>query len=84
MLTPICPHSLAQRPLVLPQNARIDAVVHTRGSEVSLTVDGQQGLALEDGDRVAITRSPHPVDVVASPVRSRFDILRTKLHWGER
>ncbi|MCA9511246.1 MAG: NAD(+)/NADH kinase [Myxococcota bacterium] len=84
VLTPICPHSLAQRPLVLPQASRVDATVRTRGSDVSLTVDGQQGLALEDGDRVTVTRSPHPVEVVASPVRSRFDILRTKLHWGER
>jgi len=84
VLTPICPHSLAQRPLVLPPTTRVDATVRARGGDVSLTVDGQLGLALEDGDHVQVARSPHPIAVVASPARSRFDILRTKLHWGER
>ena len=84
VLTPICPHALTQRPLVLPQTARIDVNVRSRESGVSLTVDGQEGLALQDGDRIQIARSPHPAHIVASPVRTRFDILRTKLHWGAR
>ena len=84
VLTPICPHALTQRPLVLPHSARIEIVVGSPESQVSLTVDGQQGLALEDGDRIEIERSAHPVDIVASPVRNRYEIMRTKLHWGER
>jgi len=84
VLTPICPHALTQRPLVLPHSARVEISVEIRDSEVSLTVDGQQGLALEDGDRIEVARSPHPVDIVASPLRDRYEILRTKLHWGER
>jgi NAD+ kinase len=84
VLTPICPHALTQRPLVLPHTVRIDVKVLSRESEVSLTVDGQQGLALQDGDRIRIARSPHPARIVASPVRNRFEILRTKLHWGAR
>jgi NAD+ kinase len=84
VLTPICPHALTQRPLVLPQSALVEIEVRSRDSEVSLTVDGQEGLALEDGDRISIGRSPHPVDIVASPLRNRYEILRTKLHWGER
>lgn len=84
VLTPICPHALTQRPLVLPQLAHIDIDVRSRESEVSLTVDGQQGLALEDGDRIAIARSPYSVDIVASPDRNRYEILREKLHWGAR
>jgi len=84
VLTPICPHSLTQRPLVLSQSASIDIVVSARGGEVSLTVDGQEGLLLEDGDRISIARSPHSVDIVASPTRTRFDIMRAKVRWGER
>jgi len=84
VLTPICPHALTQRPLVLPHSARVEIVVGTRGGEVSLTVDGQEGLPLRDGDRVLIERSAHPVDIIASPLRTRFDILRAKLRWGER
>ena len=84
VLTPICPHALTQRPLVLPQTSRIDVNVRSRESGVSLTVDGQEGLALQDGDRIRIVRSAHPAHIVASPVRNRFEILRTKLHWGAR
>lgn len=84
VLTPICPHALTQRPLVLPHTVRIDINVRSRESEVSLTVDGQEGLALQDGDRITLERSPHPAYIVASPVRNRFEILRTKLHWGAR
>ncbi len=84
VLTPICPHSLTQRPLVLPVESEIEVVVHTRGGEATITMDGQEGMDLWDGDRVAMRRSPHPVDIIASPLRSRFQILRAKLRWGER
>lgn len=84
VLTPICPHSLTQRPLVLPVDSEIEVVVHTRGGEATITMDGQEGMDLWDGDRVAMRRSPHPVDIIASPLRTRFQILRAKLRWGER
>ena len=54
VLTPICPHSITQRPVVLPRDSRIEVVVHTRGGEVALTVDGQEGLDLTDGDRASL------------------------------
>ena len=44
----------------------------------------QEGMELLDGDRVAMRRSPHPVDIIASPLRTRFQILQAKLRWGER
>ena len=75
---------MQNRPLVLPHSALIVIEVQSSESAVSLTVDGQQGLALEDGDQIAIGRSPYSADLVASPVRNRYEILRTKLHWGER
>jgi len=83
-LTPICPHALTQRPLVLPQTSQVEVKVESHESEVSLTVDGEEGLALEDGDCISIQKSSHPIDIIASPRRSRFDILRAKLRWGER
>lgn len=84
VLTPICPHSLTQRPLVLPVESEIEVVVHTRGGEATITMDGQEGMLLQDGDRVVMRRSPHSVDIVASPLRTRFQILQAKLRWGER
>jgi NAD+ kinase len=82
VLTPICPHALAQRPLVLPDAAKLGITVHPREGAAHLTVDGQLGLALQEGDRIEIAASAHPALFVASPFRSRFDVLRTKLGWG--
>lgn len=83
LLTPICPHTLTQRPLVLPHSSQIEICVRSR-NEVQLTVDGQEGIALREGDIVAVRRSDHPVRLIASPFRSRFEILREKFHWGTR
>ena len=71
VLTPICPHTLTQRPLVLPDHYRIEILVtDTRGGEVHLTVDGQVGVELEQGDRVIASRSAHPALLLVSPHRS--------------
>lgn len=84
VLTPICPHSITQRPVVLPRDSQIEVVMHTRGGALALTVDGQEGLDLVDGDRVIVQPSPHPVETVASPSLTRFQILNSKLRWGDR
>lgn len=84
VLNPICPHSLSHRPVVLPDTTAVDIVVHTSGGEVALTVDGQEWIELADGDRVRVARSPHSVDIVTSPFSDRYQIMRTKLRWGER
>ena len=84
LLTPICPHTLTQRPLVLPDSAHLEVVVHALGGEVQLTVDGQHGDRLEDGDRERVQRSAHPAHLLVAPLRSRFEVLRNKLRWGER
>jgi len=85
VLTPICPHSLTQRPLVLPDTVEVEIVPHALGERASLTVDGQEGLAhLEEGDRIRVCRSEHPVELVASPFLDRYQILHAKLRWGER
>jgi NAD+ kinase len=86
VLTPICPHSLNQRPLVLPQQTEVEIRVQLGpGAEAAtLTVDGQVGLELGHRDRVVTRRSPHDARIVASPFRNRFEILHAKLQWGER
>ncbi len=86
VLTPICPHSLNQRPLVLPHQTEVEVRVElTPGAEAAtLTVDGQEGLELGQHDHVLVKRSPHDAHIVSSPFRNRFDILHTKLHWGDR
>ncbi len=84
VLTPICSHTLTQRPVVLPESTEIEVQTRTRGSAVQLTVDGQEGVQLTESDVVLIRRSDHPIRIVGSPFRSRFEILRQKLRWGER
>ncbi len=85
LLTPICPHTLTQRPLVLPADCTVELRVRdSRGGEVQLTIDGQVGCDVHEGDCIQVTRSPHPVELVVLPERNRFEVMRTKLRWGER
>jgi NAD+ kinase len=85
VLTPICPHTLTQRPLVLPETCRVEVRVQdTRGGEVHLTVDGQVGRELEEGDLVTVQRSERPARLLVPPDRNRFEVMRAKLRWGER
>jgi NAD+ kinase len=85
LVTPICPHTLTHRPLVLPCRCVIDVAVRdAREAEARLTVDGQVGCALGPGDRVRVQRSAHPVSLLARPDRNRFEVMRAKLRWGER
>jgi NAD+ kinase len=85
VLTPICPHTLTQRPLVLPETCVVEIrVLDARGGDVQLTVDGQVGRSLEEGDRVTVRRSPHPARLLVPPGRNRFEVMRKKLRWGAR
>ena len=84
VLTPICPHTLTLRPLVVPDTSRTEILLETRRERVFLTVDGQEGVELADGDIVRVTRAPEPVRLLrTTESRSIFEGLRTKLHWGE-
>ncbi len=85
VLTPICPHALTQRPIVLPETCRVEVeVLDTRGGEVHLTVDGQVGCELKQGDRVEVRTSERPLRLLVPADRNRFEIMRSKLRWGER
>lgn len=82
LATPICPHTLAVRPLILPADTRIEVEIGEPSAEVVLTMDGQEGEALFPGDRLIVTRGQATVPLVRFPGQSFFPTLRRKLHWG--
>ncbi|MDD9852777.1 MAG: NAD(+)/NADH kinase [Deltaproteobacteria bacterium] len=84
VVTPICPHTLSQRPIVLPDSATLEMAVRSREHTAQLTVDGQVGVALQAEDRVAVRAAASPAHFVVSPLRSRSHtaVLRAKLGWG--
>ncbi|MHB8110065.1 MAG: NAD(+)/NADH kinase [Syntrophorhabdaceae bacterium] len=84
IVTPICPHMLTNRPIILPESVIIRAVLKAMNEKVILTLDGQVGFPLEYEDEVIVKKSAHAVQLVKSPTRGYFEILRTKLKWGER
>ncbi|HVN24451.1 MAG TPA: NAD(+)/NADH kinase [Syntrophorhabdales bacterium] len=84
VVTPICPHMLTNRPILLPEEAAIKAVLLAKDERVILTLDGQIGFPLEFGDDVTVKKSPYAVNLITSRSRGYFEVLRTKLKWGER
>ncbi len=84
VLTPIAPHTLTHRPIVIPAErvVRVRAGVANAGAEIYATFDGQHGFALSEGDEVSITRAPKPIRLVRSAMRNYFEVLREKLKWG--
>jgi len=85
LVTPISAHTLTHRPLVLPESCSVQVRVRdTRGGHVHLTVDGQVGRELAVGDLVTARRAAQPARLLVDPGRSRFDVMRAKLRWGER
>jgi NAD+ kinase len=84
ILTPICPHTLTNRPIVVPDHVLIRIVLKAEHQEVILTLDGQQGFSLEFNDAVEVKKAEGRVLLVKSPYRHYFEVLREKLKWGER
>lgn len=84
VLAPICPHTLTNRPIVVPSNAAIRVTLRSFGDTVILIPDGQQGLRLNNGDKVEARDYGLPVSLIKVPSRSYYEILRAKLKWGER
>jgi len=83
VITPICPHMLSNRPIVLPDSLDIEIGIVTKNQEIFLTLDGQEGLPIGERDRVCVRKSNQPVLLVQSPNKNYFDVLRNKLKWGE-
>jgi NAD+ kinase len=83
VITPVAPHSLTHRPLVVPDSAVVEIVLRSDEEVAYLSLDGQPGLDLKDGDRVRCRRSEHKISLFRTDT-DFFHVLRTKLKWGER
>lgn len=84
IVTPICPHMLTNRPIILPEGVSIRAILQATDERVVLTFDGQIGFPLEFGDELRIRESSCTVSLIKSSSKGYFEVLRTKLKWGER
>ena len=82
VITPICPFTLSNRPIVVPDDAEIELLLKTDNEEVALTLDGQVGFPLEVADRVVIRKSRTTFNLIQPSNRNYFDVLRDKLRWG--
>jgi len=84
VLTPICSHTLTNRPIVLPDNFKIEIIIKKISGDVFLTLDGQVGFSLMMGDVIEIIKADYKTKLLVPLERDYFRVLRTKLRWGER
>ena len=82
VVTPICPHTLSNRPIALPDDVVVKVRLTSLSEDVSLTLDGQIGFPLEPDDVVEIKKSRFRIKLIKHPGKSYYEILRTKLKWG--
>ena len=83
VVTPICPHTLTNRPIVLPDSSEVTLRFQKTREEIFLTLDGQQAIPVDEDDTVYVKKSDRTVALVQSPTKDYFDVLRGKLKWGE-
>jgi NAD+ kinase len=83
MLTPICPHTLTHRPLIVPGNVEIEVTLTSRDDGAMATLDGQVGIAMSQGDTTVISASEHRTRLIRFPESDYYDVLREKLKWGD-
>ena len=83
-ITPICPHMLTNRPVLVPETSVIRIISRTPGESVFLTIDGQVGNPIREGDTLVCRSSDYTLRLVRPPHMMFFDVLRQKLKWGER
>ncbi len=84
VITPICPHMLTNRPLVLSANHELQAIVVSEHAAAGIMIDGQIAVKIYPGDKIFVRRSPLSILLAASSGKSYFELLRTKLNWGRR
>jgi NAD+ kinase len=82
LLTPIAPHTLTNRPVIISASSEVHVRPIMEGNEVFVTFDGQSGFPLQAGDLVSVRRAPRPLRIIKSAKRTYFDVLREKLKWG--
>lgn len=84
VLAPICPHTLTNRPIVLPDDVKIEIMLRSVNEDVFLTIDGQMGFSLRQNDIIEVKKSQYRARLYIPCERDYFEIIRTKLKWGER
>jgi len=82
IMAPICPFTLTNRPLIVPDSASIKIMLAKRSSDIMLTFDGQVGLEINEKDAIIICKGPHPINMITLPGQHYFDVLKAKLKWG--
>lgn len=83
VLTPISPHTLTNRPIVIPAGVHIEILIKTREEGSTVTFDGQVGFSLKQEDIVGVCASGSQIKLIRSPDRNHYEVLRRKLKWGE-
>jgi NAD+ kinase len=82
VMTPICPFTLTNRPLIVPDSAVITLRLDEKSSDIMLTSDGQQGLSIDHRHTIDIRKGDHPIRMITIPGQQYFDVLKTKLRWS--
>ena len=84
VITPICPHTLTNRPIVIPDNFRIEISLKSENEDVYLTCDGQEAFALHHNDIVEVSKCKHSIRLIQPLGKDYYQVLRNKLNWGAR
>lgn len=82
IMTPICPFTLTNRPLIIPDTSVIKIKLEKQSSHIMLTFDGQQGMEISNKDLLVIQKGPQPVNMITIPGQEYFDVLKTRLRWS--
>jgi NAD+ kinase len=82
LIAPICPFTLTNRPLIVPDSVTIKIRLGEKASDIHLTFDGQLGFKIDERDTITVTKSPYPVNLITLPDQEYFDVLKAKLRWS--
>jgi NAD+ kinase len=82
ILTPICPFTLTNRPLLIPDTTSIEIRLEDSPEDIVLTLDGQEGYDMDPRDRIFVSKSPHAVQMISFEPDSYYRVLKTRLHWS--
>jgi NAD+ kinase len=82
VMTPIYPFTLTNRPLIIPDSATVSISLAESSKDIMLTFDGQQGLPIDNRDKIVINQSPHPIYMISEPNKNYYDVLKAKLRWS--
>lgn len=84
IISPICPHTLTNRPIVIPDNVDIEVTLSTENEDALVTLDGQEGFSLKYMDTIIVKKSLNKTRLILSPKKDYYQILRQKLRWGDK